>query len=56
MRTRLPPSGRTTPHRSQSTRKFYTSDDRPAVATLVHNLEHGFTLLWYDETIADDGD
>ena len=38
------------------TRKFYTSDDRPAVATLVHNLEHGFTLLWYDETIAgDDG-
>jgi len=36
------------------TRKFYTADDRPAVPTLVHNLEHGFTLLWYDETIAED--
>lgn len=38
------------------TRKFYTADDRPAVETLVHNLEHGFTLLWYDETIAGDED
>ena len=36
------------------TRKFYTSDDRPEVGTLVHNLEHGFTILWYDEAIADD--
>lgn len=34
-------------------RKFYTVD-RPAVETLVHNLEHGFTILWYDETIATD--
>jgi len=22
----------------------------------VHNLEHGYTILWYDETIADDDD
>jgi hypothetical protein len=22
----------------------------------VHNLEHGYTILWYDETIADDAD
>lgn len=36
------------------TRKFYTTDDRPEIGTLVHNLEHGFTILWYDETIADD--
>lgn len=36
-------------------RKFYTADDRPALGTLVHNLEHGYTLLWYDETIAKDG-
>ncbi len=36
------------------TRKFYTADDRPDVGTLVHNLEHGFTVLWYDETIAED--
>jgi len=36
-------------------RKFYT-DDRPDVGELVHNLEHGYTLLWYDETVADDDD
>lgn len=35
-------------------RTFYTLDDRPAVETLVHNLEHGYTLVWYDETIAKD--
>jgi hypothetical protein len=33
-------------------RKFYTADDRPKLETLVHNLEHGYTLLWYDETVA----
>ena len=22
----------------------------------MHNLEHGYTILWYDETIADDAD
>jgi hypothetical protein len=22
----------------------------------VHNLEHGYTILWYDETVADDPD
>ena len=36
-------------------RKFYT-DDRPDLGFLVHNLEHGYTILWYDETIADDAD
>ncbi len=35
-------------------RKFYTARDRPAVSTLVHNLEHGYTILWYDDTIAND--
>lgn len=35
-------------------RKFYTDDDRPELEALVHNLEHGFTIVWYDETIADD--
>ena len=38
------------------TRKFYTSNDRPELEALVHNLEHGYTILWYDETAADDGD
>jgi hypothetical protein len=37
-------------------RKFYTADDRPEVAQLVHNLEHGYTILWYDDTVADDRD
>lgn len=35
-------------------RKFYTADDRPQLEALVHNLEHGYAILWYDETIADD--
>jgi hypothetical protein len=35
-------------------RKFYTADDRPALEYLVHNLEHGYTLLWYDDTVAGD--
>lgn len=35
-------------------RKFYTPSDRPDVGFLVHNLEHGYNVLWYDETIADD--
>lgn len=35
-------------------RKFYTTDDRPPVPTLVHNLEHGYSILWYDDTIAGD--
>jgi hypothetical protein len=32
-------------------RNFYTREDRPAVEQLVHSLEHGHTLIWYDETI-----
>lgn len=35
-------------------RKFYTPADRPELGKLIHNLEHGFTILWYDETAADD--
>jgi hypothetical protein len=37
-------------------RKFYTIDDRPRIEYLVHNLEHGYNLLWYDDTIAEDKD
>ncbi|CAN5560983.1 hypothetical protein BH11ACT8_BH11ACT8_34300 [soil metagenome] len=36
------------------TDKFYDSTDRPELEALVHNLEHGYTILWYDKTIADD--
>jgi hypothetical protein len=35
-------------------RKLYTAGDRPELGTLVHNLEHGYTILWYDETAAKD--
>jgi hypothetical protein len=35
-------------------RKFYTAQDRPALGTLVHNEEHGYTILWYDDTVAGD--
>jgi hypothetical protein len=28
-------------------RQFYSSADTPPVETLVHNLEHGYTVLWY---------
>lgn len=38
------------------TRKFYTAADRPALGTLVHNEEHGYTILWYDDTVAGDND
>ena len=37
-------------------RKFYTEQDRPELEALVHNSEHGYTILWYDQSIADDGD
>ncbi len=37
-------------------RKFYTEDDRPKIEYVVHNLEHGYSLLWYDDTVAKDDD
>ncbi|WP_395693805.1 DUF3105 domain-containing protein [Nocardioides sp.] len=37
-------------------RKFYTAKDRPELEALVHNLEHGYTILWYDASVADDAD
>lgn len=33
--------------------KFYDADSRPELEALVHNLEHGYTIMWYDESIAD---
>jgi hypothetical protein len=27
---------------------FYGVDDRPRVEQLVHNLEHGYTVVWFD--------
>jgi hypothetical protein len=46
----VPPStGPHLPQPSVSDRKFFTAEDRPAMEVLVHNLEHGYTVLWYDE-------
>lgn len=33
---------------------IYTADDRPSLEVLVHNLEHGWTIVWYDSTIGGD--
>lgn len=33
-----------------SGRKFFTAADRPKIETLVHNLEHGYTVVWYTST------
>jgi hypothetical protein len=46
----VPPS--TGGHFSQpevSDRRFFTAADRPPMERLVHNLEHGYTVLWYDQ-------
>ncbi|KRC46276.1 MULTISPECIES: DUF3105 domain-containing protein [unclassified Nocardioides] len=36
------------------TDRYYTEGTRPELESLVHNLEHGYTILWYDDTAADD--
>ncbi|MDQ3485277.1 MAG: DUF3105 domain-containing protein [Actinomycetota bacterium] len=51
-----PASGAHNPTADDSGSHFYTASDRPEVEILVHNLEHGWTIVWYDETIADDAD
>ena len=37
-------------------RKFQTAADRLPLERLVHYSEHGYTTLWYDQTVADDAD
>ena len=32
-------------------RTFYSPSDRPELERVVHSLEHGHTILWYDDTI-----
>ncbi len=32
-------------------RTFYSPSDRPQIERLVHSLEHGHTIIWYDDTI-----
>jgi hypothetical protein len=51
----VPPSNG--PHFAQpavsNSRNFYTASDRPQMEILVHNLEHGYTVLWYDVKAGD---
>lgn len=35
-------------------RKYFTRADRPELEALVHNLEHGYTIVWYDDTVSQD--
>lgn len=37
--------------RGAEIRALYTTEDRPPVEQLVHSLEHGHTILWYDDTV-----
>lgn len=32
-------------------RKFYTPQDVPPVERMVHNLEHGYSMVWYDDSV-----
>ncbi len=49
-----PANGPHYPMSAPMSRKFYTPKDRPELGYLVHNLEHGYNILWYDETVAGD--
>lgn len=51
-----PASGPHRPSWVQLAREFYTAEDRPELEALVHNLEHGYSILWYDSTVADDAE
>ncbi|HTF41597.1 MAG TPA: DUF3105 domain-containing protein [Propionibacteriaceae bacterium] len=42
-----PDSGTHNPAPAPFTKHYYAAADRPAVETLVHNLEHGYTVVWY---------
>jgi hypothetical protein len=44
------------PETAGFSRKFYSTSDRQELPYYVHNLEHGYNLLWYDETVADNAD
>jgi hypothetical protein len=52
-----PPSyGAHNPTPADSGIHIYTAEDRPEIERLVHNLEHGWTIVWYDESVAGDDD
>jgi hypothetical protein len=34
-----------------SQRNFYSAEDRPVMERLVHNLEHGYNVVWYTDAL-----
>ena len=53
--TAAPPSfGDHAPRWEVRAASFYDVQSRPAVPVLVHNLEHGYNIVWYDQTVLDD--
>jgi hypothetical protein len=49
--TAPPSSGQHFASPALSDRRVYTVADAPQVEALVHNLEHGYTILWYDPSV-----
>ncbi len=49
-----PSNGRHDGNSLVGARPFYDTGDRPKVEQLVHTLEHGYTILWYDSTVTGD--
>ncbi len=33
-------------------KKFYSRDENPPPERAVHNMEHGFVVVWYDKTVS----
>ena len=53
---RTPPNSG--PHHAQWAtvrKRVYTPDDAPPVEQVVHNLEHGYVVVWYDPARTDGG-
>lgn len=53
-RTVPPTSGPHFQAPSPMSRRFFTAQDQPPMEELVHNLEHGYVIVWYDATVAPD--
>lgn len=49
-----PDSGEHYPSPAPFSKRFYTEADRPAVGNLVHNLEHGYAIAWYNPAAPQD--
>lgn len=54
--TLIPPtSGRHNPHPLPfGDKRFYSRADNPPPERGVHNLEHGYVVVWYDKSVSDD--